>query len=429
MDAFPLSGLFAILALLIALSAFFSGSETALMSINHYRLKARARRGQRGAVLIQRLLGRVEPLLGMILMCNTAVNVVAGAIATLIGLRLWGQPGVAVATGVLTFFLLIFGEVAPKTLSALNPERVALPSAYVYNLLQWPLSPLVWLVTHAARLVLRVFGADPAAGRHHDLNSEELRAAVLEAGAMIPKRHQSMLLSVLDLERSVVEDIMVPRSEIVGFDVSEPWETLRQDIINAQRTRVPVFDGSVDNLIGVVHMRHIVGLAANGKLEREAFLKLVREPYFIPEGTPLNGQLLNFQNQRRRMGFVVDEYGDIQGLATLEDILEEVVGDFTSDPSVGRKTFDRHTDGSVIVSGSVSVRSINRRLGFKLPVGDARTLNGLVLELLQDMPQAGARVNVAGYAIEVVDVRSNSVRTARIVPPAKLARLTAARKS
>lgn len=397
------------------------------MSINHYRLKARARRGQRGAVLTQQLLSRIEPLLGMILMCNTAVNIVAGAVATLIGLRLWGQPGIAAATGLLTFLLLIFGEIAPKTIAALNPERIALPSAYVYNFLQRPLFPLVWLVTHTARLVLRLFGLDPvAAGMHHNLNSEELRAAVLEAGAVIPKRHQNMLLSVLDLERSVVEDIMVPRNEIVGFDVSEPWETLREDIINAQRTRVPVFDGSVDNLIGVVHMRQVVRLAANGKLERDAFLKLVREPYFIPEGTPLNRQLLNFQNQHRRIGFVVDEYGDIQGLATLEDILEEVVGDFTSDPSTGHKTMERRPDGSVAVSGSVSVRSINRRLGFKLPVGDARTLNGLVLEQLQEIPKAGSRVNVGGYTIEVVAVRSNSVQTARIVPPARLAKAHAA---
>lgn len=387
------------------------------MSINHYRLKVRVRRGQRAAVLAQRLLSRIEPLLGMILMCNTAVNIVAGVLATLIGMRLWGESGIALATGILTFVLLIFGEVAPKTLAALHPERVALPASYVYNVLQRPLYPIVWLVTHLAKLVLRALGVDGDAVMHHDLNAEELRAAVMEAGAMIPKRHQRMLLSVLDLERSTVEDIMVPRSDIVGFDVSEPWEQLRGSIVHSQHTRVPVFDGGIDGLIGVVHMRGVVSLTATGELQREAFLKLVREPYFIPEGTALNRQLLNFQNQRRRLGFVVDEYGDIQGLVALEDILEEVVGDFTSDPAIGNKTLERRPDGSVVASGSTSLRGLNRRLNWKLPLGEARTLNGLVLEQLQEIPQVGSRVRVGGYAIEVVDIESNGVRTARIHPP------------
>lgn len=424
MDAFPLAGLFAVLLILIGLSAFFSASETALMSINHYRLKARARRGQRGAVLTLRLLERLEPLLGMILMCNTTVNIVAGAIASLIGLRLSGETGVAIATGVLTFVLLIFGEVAPKTLAALHPDRVALPAGYVYNALQYPLFPIVWLVTHVAKGVLWVLGMRGDSVSRHRLNSEELRAAVLEAGTVIPKRHQRMLLSVLDLERSTVEDIMVPRSDIVGFDVSEPWEQLREAIVRAQHTRVPVFDGSVDALIGVVHMRSVVGLAATGKLERDSFLKLVRTPYFIPEGTPLNRQLLNFQTQQRRLGFVVDEYGDIQGLVALEDILEEVVGDFTSDPAVGRKSIERRADGSVVATGATSVRSLNRRLGWRLPLGDARTVNGLVLEQLQDLPKPGVRLQVPGYDIEVIDVDANSVRTARIRPVVRVAPAT-----
>ncbi|HEX7382097.1 MAG TPA: HlyC/CorC family transporter [Nevskiaceae bacterium] len=422
MDAFPLAGLFAVLLILICLSAFFSGSETALMSINHYRLKARARRGQRAAILTLRLLDRPEPLIGLILMCNTTVNIVAGVLATLIGLRLSGESGVAIATGILTFVLLIFGEVAPKTVAALNPDRVALPSSFVYNVIQHPLRPIVWLVTHVAKGVLWALGIHSDSVMHHNLNSEELRAAVLEAGTVIPKRHQRMLLSVLDLERSTVEDIMVPRSDIVGFDISEPWEQLRETIVRAQHTRVPVFDGSVDTLIGVVHMRSVVALAAAGKLELDSFLKLARTPYFIPEGTPLNRQLLNFQTQQRRLGFVVDEYGDIQGLVALEDILEEVVGDFTSDPAVGRKSVERRADGSVVAAGAASIRSLNRRLGWRLPLGDARTVNGLVLEQLQDLPKPGVRLRVGDYDIEVIDIDSNSVRTARIRPVTRVAR-------
>ncbi len=414
MNEFPTSGLFAILVLLIVLSAFFSGSETALMMINRYRLKARAKQGQRSAMLAQRLLEQPERLIGLILMCNTAINVTAGAIATLIGLRLSGETGVAIATGALTFFLLIFSEVAPKTLAALNPERVALPAAYVYDVLRRVLHPLVTLVTLAGQGVLRVFGVRPEDATQHSLSVEELRTVVGEAGALIPQRHQRMLLSILDLERATVEDIMVPRNEIFGLDLSEPWDKIRQDIIDAEHTRVPVYDGAIDDLRGIVHLRRLVRPAVENRMDKDALLALVREPYFIPEGTSLNRQLLNFQDQKRRIGFVVDEYGDIQGLVALEDILEEVVGEFTSDPATRLKNIQQDSDGSVLARGSMTLRSLNRALGWKLPTQGPKTLNGLILEQLEELPQPGKRLQIGNYLIEITDSGANAVNTARI---------------
>lgn len=384
------------------------------MMINRYRLKARAKKGQRGAKLAQRLLERPERLIGLILLCGVSVNVAAGAVATLLGLRISGESGVAVATGILTFLLLIFGEVAPKTLAALHPERLALPAAYVYVILMRVLYPLVMAVTIAGQMVLRAFGLRPEDTGEQSLNLEELRAAVSEAAAMIPQRHHRMLTSILDLERATVEDIMVPRNEIFGLDLSEPWERTRREIIGSQHTRVPVYDGGIDQLLGVVHLRRLIGPAMEGQLEKATLLSSLREPYFIPEGTSLNRQLLNFQDQQRRIGFVVDEYGDIQGLVTLDDILEEVVGQFTTDPAMRFKHIRREADGSVQASGSVTVRSLNRALGWKLPTAGPKTLNGLIMEKLEDLPEPGERLQVGDCQIEITGIRGNAVKSARL---------------
>ena len=417
MDEIPLKLYIAVLAILIVLSAFFAGSETALMALNRYRLRHLAKNGNRGARFAERLLQRPDRLIGMILLGNIAVHSAASAITTFITLRLLGDAWIAATTGVLTIFILIFGEIAPKTLSALHPERVAIPSSYVYIVLQWILFPLVWLTNLLSNGVLRLLGVSPEDAAEHSLSAEELRSVVAEAGAMIPQRHQRMLLSILDLEKATVEDIMVPRNEIVGIDISEPWEKLREDVISSQHTRLPVFNGSIDDLKGVVHLRRVVRLAAEGKMSSEALQELAREPYFIPEGTPLNQQLLNFQNQKRRIGFVVDEYGDIQGLVTLEDILEEVVGEFTSDPATSMKNVYAEQDGSYRVTGSATIRSLNRKLGWKLPITGPKTLNGLVLEQLENIPQPGRRLVIAGYEVEITETRANAVKSARIRPP------------
>lgn len=418
MDDIPLSALFGLLFVLLALSAFFSGSETGLMTMNRYRVKTRAQKGDRGAKLAQDLLQRPDRLIGTILLGNNFINTLAASVATLIGLRLFpGETGIAVATGGLTLLLLIFGEVTPKTLAALHPERIGIPAAYVLWPLLRVLYPLVWIVTLIANGILRMIGVSSEDAAQHSLSTEELRTVVAEAGAMIPHRHQKMLLSILDLEKATVEDIMVPRNEIVGIDVSEPWPDVRETIIGSQHTRIPVFDGSIDNLKGVVHLRRVVRLTAEDSLDVQSLLALAREPYFIPEGTPLNQQLLNFQNQKRRIGFVVDEYGDIQGLVTIEDILEEVIGEFTSDPATRIKNVYADPDGSYRVTGSVTIRSLNKNLGWKLPTTGPKTINGLLLEKLEHLPQTGAKVEVAGYSFEITEMRANAVKSTRVWPP------------
>lgn len=414
MDDIPLSVLFGLLGVLLFLSAFFSGTETGLMTINRYRLAHRAKLGERGAKLAQDLLQRPDRLIGLILLGNNLVNILAASVATVIGLRLYGELGIAIASGTLTLVLLIFAEVTPKTLAALHPERVGIPAAYIY----WPLLritfPFVLLVNLIANSLLRLLGVSPEEAAAHNLSSEELRSVVTEAGAMIPQRHQSMLLSILDLEKATVEDIMVPRNEIVGVDLSESEERIREQVVSSQHTRLPLYNGSIDDLRGIIHLRNALKLANASQLSGDNLLRLAREPYFIPEGTPLNQQLLNFQNQKRRIGFVVDEYGDIQGLVTLADILEEIVGEFTSDPATRIKNVYMDADGSYLVNGTVTIRSLNRTLNWKLPTAGAKTVNGLVLEQLETIPRPGDRLDLRGYSVEITEVRANAVKTARI---------------
>ena len=411
----PLSLLIGLLFFLLLCSAFFSGSETGLMTLNRYRLKTRAKNGERAAKLAENLLEKPDRLIGAILLGNNFVNSLAASVSTLIALRLFpGDTGIAIGTGAVTLLLLIFGEVTPKTLAALHPERIGLPAAYVLYPLMRLFYPVVWGVNQLARWILRLFGVTAEEAANHSLSAEELCTVVAEAGAMIPQRHQKMLLSILDLEHATVEDIMIPRNEIVGIDLTEPWEKIHEVIVASSHTRLPVFNGSIDELKGVVHLRKLVRVAALGKLDMDNLLSLVREPYFIPSGTPLNQQLLNFQDQKRRIGFVVDEYGDIQGLVTLEDILEEVVGEFTSDPATRQKNITRDHDGSVLVSGNVHIRSLNRSMDWKLPTDGPKTVNGLVVEQLGDIPKSGRKVRVGDYEFEVIEARSNAVKTARV---------------
>jgi Mg2+/Co2+ transporter CorB len=410
----PLYALFILLAVLLVLSAFFSSSETGLMTLNRYRLRHRAKLGHRGARLSQSLLERPDRLIGTILLGNNFINVLAASVATVIGLRMFGDEGIAIATGALTLLLLIFGEVTPKTMAALHPERIAFPAAYVLWPLMRVLWPLVYVVNLISNGILRLFGVSPEDAAEHSISSEELRTIVAEAGAMIPQRHQKMLLSILDLEKATVEDIMVPRNEILGIDLSEPWATIQDTLVDSEHTRLPLYDGSIDQLKGVIHLRRVVKLAADNQLDAESLLALAREPYFIPEGTPLNQQLLNFQNQKRRIGFVVDEYGDIQGLVTLEDILEEVVGEFTSDPATRLKNVYANDDGSYRVAGNVTLRSLNRNLGWKLPIAGPKTVNGLLLEKLESIPQTGKKVRIGAYEFEITEARSNAVKAVSI---------------
>jgi Mg2+/Co2+ transporter CorB len=418
----PLPWLIGILIVLLLLSAFFSSTETALMSINRYRLRHRAREGSSSARAAEQLLARPDRLIGLILVCNNFVNSAAAAIVTVITLSIGGEAFAAVGVGIFTVVLIIFGEVAPKTFGALYPERLALPAAQVYRVLLVVLYPIVKATNLLANGVLRLLGVTREKASATSLSREELRTVVAEASTVIPHRHQRMLMSILDLERINVEDIMVPRNEIVGIDVSDEWEEILDRLRESRHTRIPVYDGSVDELVGILHMKQVARLLARSELDRERLVALVRsrEPYFVPEGTSLNTQLLNFQRQRRRMAFVVDEYGDVQGLVTLEDLLEEIVGEFTADKGPMHKDVHRERGDSFIVNASASVRTLNRRMGWSLPTSGPRTLNGLILEYLETIPVPGTSLRVNDYAIDVLQTGDNAVKTVRlraITPP------------
>ena len=391
--------LFAGLALLLVLAAFFAGSETALMSLNRYRLRHKVKAGNRGARLAEALLAHPDRLIGLILLLSTIVNVTAPMLVGFIALRLGGEFLVVFGVMALTLVLLIFCEVAPKTYGALHPERLALPAAYVYTPLLYVFYPFVWATNLLANGVLRVFGASQQQASH-SLSSEELRTVVAEAGALIPHRHQQMLVSILDLENATVEDIMVPRNEIVGIDVDDDWDQVLEQLRQSQHTRLPVYEGEIDRIIGVLHMKRVVHELARGRLNREALIEAssVRDAYFVPSGTTLNTQLINFQRDKRRMAFVVDEYGDIQGLVTLEDILEEIVGEFTTDPAtMMHKDVHAEADGSFVVNASTTIRALNRSMRWNLPTDGPKTLNGLFVEFLETIPEVGTTLKLGTF--------------------------------
>lgn len=414
MDDISLGALFGALFLLIILSAFFSGSETGLMTLNRYRLRHLARAKHKGATRAQKLLERPDRLIGLILLGNNFVNILASSLTTVIALRLGGETGIAIGAGLLTLVILIFAEVTPKTLAALHPERVAFPAAYVYGPLLWLLYPLVWIVNSITNTLLKLFRIRREDSSTDALSQEELRTVVLEAGAMIPKRHQDMLLNIIDLEKVTVEDIMVPRKEITGINMADEWETIVRQITNSQYTRLPLYRDNIDHAIGFIHLRKVLPLLMHNKLDEDMLESLIREPLFIPENTPLNRQLLHFQHERRRIGLVVDEYGDIQGLVTLEDILEEVVGEFTTDPSASISDYTAEKNGSFLVSGTASVRDLNRDLNMELPTDGPKTLNGVVLEYLEDIPRPGTSLLLSGYPVDIVQTKGNLVKTLRV---------------
>ena len=418
MQDIPLPWLAAVLVFCIALSAFFSSTETALMAINRYRLRHRAREGSRGARAAERLLEMPDRLIGLILILNNFVNSAAAAIVTMISLQVGGEGAAAIAVGVFTVVLIIFGEVAPKTFGALYPERLALPAALVYQVLLKVFYPVVWVVNLIANGVLRMLGISREKASSTSLSQEELRTVLAEAATVIPHRHQRMLMSILDLERVSVEDIMVPRNEISGIDVNDEWETIADQLREIRHTRIPVYEGSIDNLVGILHMKKVARLFARGNFGVDDLVSLAktREPWYVPEGTSLNRQLLNFQRQRRRMAFVVDEYGDVQGLVTLEDLLEEIVGEFTTDTSSLHKDVHREKGDSYVVNASASLRTLNRRMGWTLPTSGPRTLNGLIIEQLETIPEAGTSLRIDDYSIDVLQTGDNAVKTVRLKP-------------
>ncbi|HYN78293.1 MAG TPA: HlyC/CorC family transporter [Lamprocystis sp. (in: g-proteobacteria)] len=414
MNEIPLTGLFFALLILILLSAFFSGSETALLTMNRYRLRHQADQGHRGARLARALLERPDRLIGLILLGNNFVNILASSIGTIIALRLGGEAAIGIAAGLLTFVILIFGEVTPKTLATLHPERLAYPAAYIYQPLLKVLYPLVWLVNLFANGLLRLMGVAAESGPGTALSREELRTVVSESGALVPERSRSMLLAILDLERATVEDIMIPRNEVAGIDIQDSEAEIIAAIRNADYTRLPLFDGGIDNVIGVFHSRHALHAMLDQGLGKEHLRAIAQAPYFVPEGTPLYQQLLNFQRKRERIALVVDEYGDFMGLITLVDLLEEIVGEFTTDPSDNVAEIHRVADGSLLVDCGIGVRDLNRALRWDLPTDGPKTLNGLVLDYLETIPDPGTSLKLHGHPIEIIQTTENAVKTAKI---------------
>lgn len=414
-----ITSLLIMLVSLIILSAFFSGSEIGMMSINRYKLRYLVKKKNIQAMRVNRMLARPDRLLSVVLIGNTLANIVASTIATLIGQRYYGDAGVAIATILLTLVILVFSEMTPKTLAAIYPQQVAFAASFTLSVLQWIFAPLVKIISFFSNGILRLFGISINRIQKEALTGEELRSVVHEAGGLLPVEHKSMLISLLDLEQATVEDIMVPKADIVGIDLDQPWLQLLEQLETAQHTRLPIYRGSIDNLVGMIHSRNVLNLALENKLDINSFLNSADAPYFIPEATPLNIQILNFRKMKRRSCFVVDEYGDILGLVTMEDILEEIVGEFTTDIAALSRDIMPQDDGSVIVDASLTLRHLNRMMSWNLPSIGPRTLSGLIIEYLGYIPPAESCLTIENYRIEILRVSDNTIKGVKMIKAGK----------
>ncbi|WP_191601328.1 HlyC/CorC family transporter [Marinomonas algicola] len=414
MNDVPLSILGGILFCLIIFSAFFSSSETGMLSVNKYRLKHLAKNKNRSAIKVSQLLERPDRLIGVILIGNNFVNILASAIATVIAVRLWGDAGIAIATAALTLIILIFAEVTPKTLATIHPERIAFPASWVLNILLKLLYPLVVVVNLISNGLLRLMGVHANQGNQDNISSEELRTIVNEASGLIPAAHQEMLISILDLEKVSVEDIMIPRNEVIGIDIEDDIEEIIEQICQSRHTRMPVYSGEINKVIGILHARHAAVFLREESPSKAALLKATVEPYFIPESTSLNTVLLNFQQGHQQMGLVVDEYGDVQGIATLEDVLEEIVGEFTPPTENEEDEIKTLEDGSFRIEGTIHIREINKTLNWHLPTDGPKTLNGLIIETLELIPEHPIGLKVGNYLIEILEIEDKVVKYAKL---------------
>ncbi|WMY75350.1 HlyC/CorC family transporter [Buttiauxella selenatireducens] len=406
------------LIIMVVVSAYFSGSETGMMTLNRYKLRHLAKQGNRSAKRVEKLLRKPDRLISLVLIGNNLVNILASAIGTIVGMRLYGDAGVAIATGILTFVVLVFAEVLPKTIAALYPEKVAFPSSFLLGPLQILMMPLVWLLNIITRMLMRLMGIKNVSTVSSALNKDELRTLVHESHSKISRRNQDMLLSVLDLEKMNVDDIMVPRNEIVGIDINDDWKSIVRQLTHSPHGRIVLYRDTLDDAISMLRVREAYRLMTEKQeFTKETLLRASDEIYFVPEGTPLSVQLVKFQRNKKKVGLVVDEYGDIQGLVTVEDILEEIVGDFTTSmsPTLAEEVTPQN-DGSVIIEGSANVREINKAFNWTLPEDEARTVNGMLLEELQEIPAIDTRVRLSHYDIDILDVQDNMIKQVRVTP-------------
>ncbi|MDD5180636.1 MAG: HlyC/CorC family transporter [Gallionellaceae bacterium] len=419
MEEFSLGTLFIALVAILICSGFFSSSETSMMALNRHRLSHLVRKGNKSAKLTAKLLAQTDKLLGSILFGNTLLNTVAASLTGIIVLRLFGHDDWALLAGTLaiTFIILVFSEIMPKVVAASYPERVALPSSYVLTPIIRLFHPVVSIATAMVRGFLWLLNIKVQVDRSHQkVSLEEVRMMVLEAENFLPHKHQKMLLNLVDLERIAVNDVMVPRNQIEALDLNAEYAVLREQLATCHHTLLPVYEGALDNIVGILHVRRALSLMQHETFTTSELRELLHEPYFIPSDTALLSQLQHFQERQIRLGLVVDEYGELLGLVTLENILEEIVGDFTTQSPAQTGKFQRHEDGSLLVEGATPLRDLNRKLGMRFPLDGAKTLNGLILEHLQDIPEAGTSLKIAGYPIEIIQMQDRVVKVVKVFP-------------
>lgn len=401
---------------LLIVSAFFSSSETALMALNRYRLRHLAKKQHGAALRVSQLLRRTDRLLGMILIGNTFANIVASSVATVLAVRYWGDYGVFIASLGLTLMVLIFAEIMPKTIAALHPQTIAFAVSWPLTFCMKVFYPVIWLANGLANSLLLLLGIRVRGHKSDSLNTEELRTVVTEASGRIHPQHQAMLLRILDMEKVTVDDVMIPRNEIVGVNLEDEWPIIMATLNSCQHLQMPIYRDSVDNVEGMLSLRAVTQWLAKKDLSKETLKKVAQEVYYIPEGTPLHTQLLNFRKEQRHVALVVDEYGDIQGMVTMEDIMEEIVGEFTSEESGVLADIRALRDGSYLVEGSVNIREMNRTMEWAFPTEGPKTLSGLVIEHLEAIPSLGTCLKLNGYPVEVVSIAENKIKTLRIFP-------------
>lgn len=406
MNDIPLSILFGVLAFLLVLSAFFSGSETALMTLNRYRLQHLVKKKHKSAIKAHKLLKRPDRLFGLILLGNNFVNILASSLATIIAIRIGGDEAIAAAIGLLTIVVLIFSEVTPKTLGTIKPEMLAFLSAWIYIPLLKIFYPIVWIVNLISSLILRIFGINTKKSITETMNKDELKSIVSDANHLMPARYQNMLLSILDLESASVEDIMTHRNDIVGIDLEEPIEDIIKELQNSPHTRLPVYKKNIDRVIGFLHIRAILSQLNQTAFDKQNIVESLSKPFFIPAGTSIHRQMQTFKAEKLRIGLVVDEYGDVLGLVTLDDLLQEIVGELIADES----DIKMQKDGSYLVDASVSVRELNKVTHWDLPTEGPKTLNGLIIEYMETIPESGTSVKLHGHALEIIKCDENTVK-------------------
>ena len=420
LDTIPLWAEISALCLLICCSAFFSISETALIALSPYRVKHMAKRGNKRAQLTLWLLARTDRLLSLVLIAQTLLNSLVTALVTAIAIQSFGsnQKVLTIATAIIAFLLIIFAEITPKVIGATYPERIALPAASILKPLMLIAQPAIWFVNLFVNLLLRIMRIKTGADAHKQrLSPEELRTIVLEGGAFIPQKHKSILLNLFDLESITVEDVMTPRPHVEALDLAVPVEDIKRQLVTCYHNKLPVYEGEINRIIGILHVRKTVALLdQDGELTAEHFRALLSPAYFIPQDTDVFTQLQYFQENRERLGIIVDEYGEVQGLVTLEDIIEEMIGEFTTSmPSSARlESLNWNEQGECLIEGGSSLRDINKRLGLNLPLDGPKTINGLLLDALEDIPDASVSVKFADCVAEVVQVQNQAIKVVRL---------------